>query len=78
MLGRPLLAIAPKHMAEQQVNARLAERDGFAIAAAAERVDVTAIRRFEEASRAACRESSRGRPTLARRCSHAWLARAGD
>ncbi len=48
MLGRPLLAIAPKHMAEQQVNARLAERDGFAIAAAAERVDVAAIRRFEE------------------------------
>ncbi len=48
ILGRPLLAIAPKHMAEQQVNARLAERDGFAIAAAAERVDVDEIRRFEE------------------------------
>lgn len=46
-LGRPLLALAPGHMIEQQVNARLAERDGFAIAAAAERVDVAAIQRFE-------------------------------
>lgn len=48
MLGRPLLAIAPKHMIEQQINARLAERDGFAIAAAAEQIDAAAIQRFEE------------------------------
>ncbi|MBW2189990.1 MAG: hypothetical protein DRH23_00045 [Deltaproteobacteria bacterium] len=46
-LGRPLLALAPGHMIEQQVNARLAERDGFAIAAAAGRIDVPAIQRFE-------------------------------
>lgn len=46
-LGRPLLALAPMHMIEQQVNARLAENDGFAIAAAAEQVDVAAIERFE-------------------------------
>ncbi len=47
-LGRPFLALAPGHMIEQQVNARLAEHDGFAIAAAAARVDVSAIQRFEE------------------------------
>lgn len=47
-LGRPLLAIAPRHMTEQQVNARLAERDGFAIAGAADEVDVPAIQCFEE------------------------------
>jgi UDP-N-acetylglucosamine:LPS N-acetylglucosamine transferase len=46
-LGRPVLALAPSHMIEQQVNARLAENDGFAIAAAAEEVDVPAIERFE-------------------------------
>lgn len=46
-LGRPILALAPGHIIEQQVNARLAERDGFGIAAAAERVDVSAIQRFE-------------------------------
>jgi UDP:flavonoid glycosyltransferase YjiC (YdhE family) len=46
-LGRPVLALAPSHMIEQQVNARLAENDGFAIAAAAEEVDVRAIERFE-------------------------------
>ena len=47
MLGLPLLAIAPRHMVEQQVNARLAEREGFAIAAEAEVVDLAAIDRFE-------------------------------
>jgi len=35
-------------MIEQQVNARLAEHDGFAIAAATARVDVPAIQRFED------------------------------
>jgi hypothetical protein len=46
-LGLPLLALAPSHMIEQQVNARLVENDGLAIAAAAEEVDISAIERFE-------------------------------
>lgn len=46
-LGRPLLLLAPAHMIEQQVNARLAERDGFAIAASAEELDIPALWRFE-------------------------------
>lgn len=46
-LGRPLLLLAPAHMVEQQVNARLAERDAFAVAASAEHVDIEAIERFE-------------------------------
>jgi hypothetical protein len=46
-LGLPLLALAPKHMVEQRVNARLAEHEGFAIAAEAETVDISAIERFE-------------------------------
>jgi len=47
-LRRPLLLLAPEHMIEQQINARLAEHEGCAIAAAAEQVDVPAIERFEE------------------------------
>lgn len=46
-LGRPLLIIASPHMIEQQVNARLAERDGLGVAAPADRVDLEAIERFE-------------------------------
>ncbi|KPK66590.1 MAG: hypothetical protein AMS21_01285 [Gemmatimonas sp. SG8_38_2] len=46
-LGRPLLLVAPAHMIEQQVNARLAERDAFAVAASAEEIDIEAIERFE-------------------------------
>lgn len=46
-LGRPMLLLPPAHMFEQELNALLAEGDGFAIAASAEKVDVPAIDRFE-------------------------------
>lgn len=46
-LGRPMLLLPPAQMIEQELNARLAERDGFAIAASAEELDVPAIKRFE-------------------------------
>jgi UDP-N-acetylglucosamine:LPS N-acetylglucosamine transferase len=46
-LGRPMLLLPPAHMVEQELNARLAERDGFAIAASADALDIPAIERFE-------------------------------
>ncbi len=46
-LGRPMLLLSPAHMIEQELNARLAERDGFAIAVSAEELDIPAIDRFE-------------------------------
>lgn len=46
-LGRPMLLLPPAHMTEQELNARLAEREGFAIAASAEELDIPAIKRFE-------------------------------
>jgi uncharacterized protein (TIGR00661 family) len=47
-LGRPMLLLPPAHMFEQELNALLAEHDGFAIAASAEELDIPAIDRFEE------------------------------
>lgn len=64
VLGRPLLLLAPGHMIEQQVNARLAERDGFAIAASADALDLTAIQRFEELLVRGVSPSQPSTPTL--------------
>jgi uncharacterized protein (TIGR00661 family) len=46
-LRRPLLLLPASHMVEQQVNALLAEREGIAVAARPEEVDLRAIERFE-------------------------------
>jgi hypothetical protein len=42
-----MLLLPSAQMVEQELNARLAERDGFAIAASAEELDISAIDRFE-------------------------------
>jgi len=46
-LGLPLLALHPRGLVEQEVNARLAEREGFAVAAPAEAVGELELDRFE-------------------------------
>lgn len=46
-LRRPLLLLPSRRMIEQQVNALLAERDGIAVSASPDELDIHAVERFE-------------------------------